>query len=74
MEKVYQEDFIRLCNEKIFFPMDMGVPMWGVDPYGHCICASELCLSVENMNKLGILFLNKGIYNGKRIVSKEYVT
>ena len=71
--KAYNEDFIRLCNEKIFFPMDIGVPMWGVDPYGYCICASELCLSIEDMNKLGILFLNKGVYNGKRIVSKQYV-
>jgi CubicO group peptidase (beta-lactamase class C family) len=25
------------------------------------------------MNKLGILFLNEGVYKGKRIVSKEYV-
>ena len=29
--------------------------------------------SVEEMNKLGILFLNKGVYNGKRIVSEKYV-
>ena len=47
--------------------------MWGVDPNGYCIAASELCLSVEDMNKLGILFINKGIYKGKRIVSEEYV-
>jgi hypothetical protein len=25
------------------------------------------------MNKLGILFLNNGVYNGKRIVSEEYI-
>ena len=71
--KVYNEDFIRLCNEKIFLPMEMGIPMWGVDPYGYCFCASELCLTVENMNKLGVLFLNKGVYKDKRIVSKQYV-
>ena len=47
--------------------------MWGVDPFGYCMCASDLCLNVEDMNKLGILFINKGVYNGKRIVSEEYV-
>lgn len=71
--KVYEKNFTQLCYEKIFLPLEIGLPMWGVDPEGYCIAASELCLSVEDMNKLGILFLNEGVYKGKRIVSKEYV-
>ena len=71
--KVYNRNFTQLCYEKIFIPLEIGLPMWGVDPNGYCIAASELCLSVEDMNKLGILFINKGMYKGKRIVSEEYV-
>ena len=71
--KVYDKNFTQLCYEKIFRPLDIALPMWGVDPMWYCIAASELCLSVEEMNKLGILFLNKGVYNGKRIVSEKYV-
>lgn len=71
--KVYDKNFTQLCYEKIFLPLEIGLPMWGVDPNGYCIGASELCLSVEDMNKLGILFINKGVYKGKRIVSEEYV-
>ena len=71
--KVYDKNFTQLCYEKIFLPLEIGLPMWGVDPNGYCIAASELCLSVEDMNKLGILFINKGMYKGKRIVSEEYV-
>ena len=73
IEKVYNRNFTQLCYEKIFMPLEIPLPMWGVDPCGHCICASDLCLNVEEMNKLGILFLNEGVYKGKRIISKEYV-
>lgn len=31
---------------------------------------SDLC--ARDMLKLGILFLNDGVYEGKRIISKEY--
>ncbi len=33
-----------------------------------------LMVTLEDINKLGILYLNKGVYNGKRIISEEYVT
>ena len=71
--KVYNRNFTQLCYEKIFIPLEIGLPIWGVDPNGYCIAASELCLNVEDMNKLGILFINKGVYKGKRIVSEAYV-
>lgn len=71
--KVYNRNFTQLCYEKIFMPLEIGFPIWGVDPNGYCIAASDLHLNVEEMNRLGILFLNKGIYKGKRIVSEEYV-
>ena len=73
VSKVYNETFLKLCCDKIFLPLEIGIPTWGVDQNGYCICASELYLSIEEMNKLGILFLNEGVYKGKRIVSKEYV-
>ena len=73
VSKVYDRNFTQLCYEKIFLPLEIGLPMWGVDPQGHCIAASELQLSIEEMNKLGVLCLNDGLYNGKRIVSNEYL-
>lgn len=71
--KVYNQNFTQLCYEKIFKPLDIELPIWGVDPNGYCICASDLCISNEEMNRLGILFINNGVYNGKRIISEEYV-
>ena len=73
VSKVYNRNFVQLCYEKIFTPLEIGLPIWGCDPMGYCIAASELCLNVVDMNRLGILFLNGGVYKGKRIVSEEYV-
>lgn len=71
--KVYNKNFTQLCYEKIFKPLEMDLPIWGCDPNGYCICASELFLNIQEMNKLGVLFLNNGKYKGKQIVSKQYI-
>lgn len=71
--KVYNQPFYQVCYQKIFLPLEIGLPMWGFDPTGHALAATELCLNVVDMNKLGVLFLNDGVYNGKRIISKDYI-
>jgi D-alanyl-D-alanine dipeptidase len=73
VSKIYNCDFRNLCYEKIFLPLEIGYPDWTADPQGYCHAATGLQLNIENMNKLGILFLNKGVYKGKRIVSEKFV-
>ena len=48
---------------KIWFSDDKGV---GTAGYG-------LCLSAEEMSKIGLLCLKKGIFNNKRIVSEKWL-
>ena len=71
--KVYNCSFYKLCYEKIFIPLEIGLPMWDTCPNGYCMAATGLHLNVEEMNRLGILFINKGVYKGRRRVSEEYV-
>lgn len=73
ISKLYNRNFTQLCYEKIFKPLDIKLPAWGVDPMGYCLAATQLNLNVVDMNKLGILYLNNGVYKGKRVVSEEYV-
>lgn len=73
VSKVYNKHFSQLCYEKIFKPLEIGFPMWGTDAEGHCLAATGLCINIEEMNRLGILFLNKGLYKGRRVISEEYV-
>ena len=46
---------------------------WSKCPRGHSIGATGLYIRTEDMVKLGILYLNKGMWQGERIVSEEWV-
>ncbi len=53
----------KLPKEKIWFCDTDGL---GTPGYG-------LCMSAEDMAKIGLVCLNKGIYNNKRIISSEWI-
>ena len=46
--------------------------IWFSDPDGLGTPGYGLCMSAEDMAKIGMLCLNKGIFNGKQIVSAQW--
>lgn len=64
------EDFLRpVLMDKMRFK-ELA---WSKCPYGHSIGATGLYIRTEDMVKLGILYLNKGIWMGERIISEKWV-
>lgn len=47
--------------------------VWFCDPQGIGTAGYGLCLSAEDMAKIGLLCLNKGAINGKQIVSSKWI-
>ena len=47
--------------------------IWFCDPEGLGTPGYGLCMSAEDMAKIGLLCLNKGIYNGKQIISSNWI-
>ncbi|MGM9972532.1 MAG: serine hydrolase domain-containing protein [Clostridiaceae bacterium] len=47
--------------------------VWFCDPQGVGAAGYGLCLSAEDMAKIGLLCLNKGKYKGNQIVSSEWL-
>lgn len=47
---------------------------WSKCPHGYSIGATGLYIRTEDMVKLGILFLNDGVWRGKRIISSKWVS
>lgn len=47
--------------------------IWFVDPQGVGAAGYGLCLSAEEMAKIGVMCLKDGLYNGKRIVSTDWI-
>ncbi|MFD1161717.1 serine hydrolase domain-containing protein [Hwangdonia seohaensis] len=62
------------AEEKLFEPLGIGDYYWKETPDGEIDTEGGLYLKAEDLAKIGSLFLNKGNWNGKQIVSKRWVT
>lgn len=61
------------CWENIFLPLGFREAAWSCCPKGHAVGATALYIRSDDMIKIGGVYLNKGIYHGKRIVSEKWV-
>ena len=48
-------------------------PEWYTDPQGAVTAGWGLCMSARDMAVVGDLVLNDGVYDGKRVISEEYL-
>ena len=63
-------DFLR---ERLFAPLKIDSFFWEVGPEGVEKGGWGLYMSAESWAKLGYLFLHRGVFEGKRIVSEEWI-
>lgn len=64
-----KDEHINFVTSK--FPKENG---WFCDNKGVVTAGFGLCLSAEDMAKIGLMCLNNGMFNGKRIISPEWIT
>lgn len=57
----------------LFKPLGIKNYRWTKDPLGHGMTAGSFYILPADMAKIGQLVLNKGIWKGKRIVSKKWI-
>jgi CubicO group peptidase (beta-lactamase class C family) len=63
-------DFAR---DVLFEPLDIARFHWTVGGDGVASAASGLRLTAPDLLKIGMLLLQKGVWNGKRIVSEDWI-
>lgn len=66
-------DLGEFIEERLFKPLDITRFEYTRCPEGYFYGASGMRLTVHDLSKFGLLLFNKGVYNGNRIVSEEYV-
>lgn len=59
--------------QRLFVPLEISGTHWNTFVDGNSQGAVGLHASTDDIAKLGILYLNKGVYNGKRILSEKWV-
>lgn len=73
VNRISGKPLFAFCWENIFEPLRFREAAWSCCPKGHAVGATGLYIRVEDMVKLGAVYLNGGIYRGKRIVSEKWV-
>jgi CubicO group peptidase (beta-lactamase class C family) len=63
----------QFAKEYLFNPLNIKNHYWEQDKQGYYNGSAGLCLTSHDMLKIGQLILLRGMYNGKRIVSEEWI-
>lgn len=67
------EDLYAYLNRKLFQPLGITEPVYGRCPDGYFYGASKMELTVHELSQIGSMMYHGGVYEGKRILSEEYV-
>lgn len=73
VRKVSGKSLDQYLNQKLFKPLGIPYFQWTRDPDGNPHGCAELYMFPSDAAKIGQLMLQRGVWNGKRIVSERYV-
>lgn len=73
LEKVTGQSLTDFLMPRLFEPLGIAKPSWETCPMGITAGGMGLSIPTEGIAKFGLMLLNKGMYNGQRIVSEEYI-
>lgn len=66
-------DLISYLTPRLFSHLGIKRPTWETDPLGNSFGAGGLFLTLSEMHKFGLFYLNKGMWNGRQLLSREWV-
>lgn len=59
-------------NRKLFIPLKIDEFRWKSSPQGYSAGGWGLYITLESMAKMGQFFLNRGVWNGKRLLNESW--
>lgn len=66
-------DLVSYLTPRLFQPLEIKRPTWEIDPLGNTFGAGGLFLTLSEFHKFGMLYLQKGRWNGKQLISEAWV-
>ncbi|MHC4720663.1 MAG: serine hydrolase domain-containing protein [Planctomycetota bacterium] len=66
-------DLKSYAQEHLFSPINAEVVNWSADADGYNMGALEIYVTARDMAKFGLLYLNDGEYEGKQVLSADWV-
>ena len=74
LERATHEPVPKFADEHLFAPLGITGIRWQFQPSGAAMTGGGLLLHSIDLLKLGQLYLNGGTWNGRRVVSPEWVS
>ncbi len=73
IERRAGQNLLEYLRYRLFEPIGVGNPDWTLCPKGHAHAANGLYFNIDELGNFGQLLLQEGAYNGKQIVSADYL-
>lgn len=73
ISKVTGGTLYNYLKPRLFDPLGIENPTWETDPRGISIGFMGLNIKNEDIAKFGLMLLNKGVFNGQRVVPEEWI-
>jgi CubicO group peptidase (beta-lactamase class C family) len=67
-------DLLSFARTFLFDPLECGDVIWPTDPQGYYLGHGDARVRPRDMAKLGLLFVNGGVYKGTQVIPAEWVT
>jgi len=71
--KLTGQSLVDYLRPRLFEPLGIQDPFWETDPQGINLGGSGLHAKTEDIARFGQLYLQKGMWDGKRIVPEEWI-
>jgi CubicO group peptidase (beta-lactamase class C family) len=68
-----QQAFLEFPHRELFRRIGMRSTLPGVDRFGNLIMSSQVYTNARDLARLGLLYLNGGVWHGERIISQDWI-
>lgn len=66
-------DLVSYLTPRLFAPLGITRPTWETDPLGYTFGAGGLFLTLSELHRFGLLYLQNGSWNGRQLIPEEWV-
>lgn len=66
-------DLIDYLTPRLFAPLGIKRPTWETDPLGNSFGAGGLFLTLTELHRFGLFYLNKGRWNGQQLLCEKWI-
>jgi CubicO group peptidase (beta-lactamase class C family) len=73
LQKQTSMNTLSFANKHLFVPLGISDVSWPSNPQGITAGHSDLRMRPHDMAKIGYLYLNDGLWDGKRIISSQWI-